>query len=188
MADNTLESMSIIGGKLPRTREDDEYENSFRKREEKQERGQRFALFLFPFLFFFDLFHSFSFFRFLHFLIPSFLLSAVSIFSSFPSQSSLLSFLFYLSRFVFRLSLTLLPGPPFLTPPQLFDASHLPISRYLFLPFFLFSRISYIASFALIDFLIPKLVRLKSNTQFKKNLKRKITYSKLTYNPHMSCF
>lgn len=111
MADNILESVSIIGGKLPRTRQDDEYENSFRKREEKQERGQRFPLLLFPFPFFFDLFHSFSFFLFLHFLIPSFVISAVSMFSSFASLSSLLPFLFYFSV-SFSSSLTLLFRPP----------------------------------------------------------------------------
>ena len=111
MADNILESVSIIGGKLPRTRQDDEYENSFRKREEKQERGQRFPLLLLPFPFFFDLFHSFSFFLFLHFLIPSFAISAVSMFSSFASLSSLLPFLLYFSL-SFSSSLTLLFRPP----------------------------------------------------------------------------
>ena len=145
MADNILESVSIIGGKLPRTRQDDEYENSFRKREEKQERGQRFPLLLFPFPFFFDLFHSFSFFLFLHFLIPSFVISAVSMFSSFASLSSLLPFLFYFSRFFFFLSYIAFPTP-FLTHPSilLFPAFY----------FFLFSPISYIASFPLIGFLI----------------------------------
>lgn len=149
MADNILESVSIIGGKLPRTRQDDEYENSFRKREEKQERGQRLPLLLFPFPFFFDLFHSFSFFLFLHFLIPSFVISAVFFFCLSVLLTPL-PLLFF--RFFFFLSYIAFPTP-FLTHPSilLFPAIY----------FFLFSPISYIASFTLIDFLIPCSFQIK---------------------------